>query len=210
MGHDLHFVEKKCKNSSWRACLAVSRSAVSYLWYLYRTNKIIDSIQSQLFLPRNQKALDGPLSFCKQESKFLDNNDRAALHTLITPSFEFEKAVDELLKRELIKTDGPRNFSIHRVVQEATNFHDIDDLQHSFDTAARLVFEQFPNRRTEETLYGKWNICQDYIPHGVHLSQKFSDHGVSGKLKGSQQLIELLSNCAWYLTFLLSRGNEAE
>jgi hypothetical protein len=165
-----------------------------------RVNKATDSIQVQLFLPRNQKTLDGTLSFCKQESKYLDDDDRASLHTLITPSVGFDKAVHELLKRELIKTDGPRNFSIHRVVQEATNFHDIDELQESFDTAVRLVFEQFPNRRNVDTLYNKWSICQDYIPHGVHLSRKFQDYADGGTLKGSQLLIELLSNCAWYLS----------
>lgn len=158
-----------------------------------------DSIQVQLFLPRNQKALDGALAFCKQEAKYLDGDNRASLYAIITPSPAFDKAAKELLNRELIKQDGPRDFSIHRVVQEATNFHDIDELQDSFEIAARLVFEQFPQRRAEESLFSRWNICQDYIPHGVQLSRKFSDYAPSGKLKGSPEFVQLLSNCAWYL-----------
>jgi hypothetical protein len=105
-----------------------------------------------------------------------------------------------LLDRDLIKQDVPRFFTIHRVVQEATNYHDIDELQDSFEIASRLVFEQFPNRRKENNLFSRWGTCQDYIPHGVHLSKKFQDYTSSGKLKGSPEFVELLSNCAWSFT----------
>ncbi|KAG0647439.1 hypothetical protein D0Z07_6667 [Hyphodiscus hymeniophilus] len=159
-----------------------------------------DSIQNQLFLPRNQNALDGSLAFCKQDAKDVDGKNRASLASIITPSLAYEKASKELLDRELIKQDGPRFFSIHRVVQEATNFQNIDELQDSFDTATRLVFEQFPDRKEEESLFNRWNICQDYIPHGVFLSRKFTDYSASGKLKGSGTLAKLLSNCAWHVS----------
>jgi hypothetical protein len=160
------------------------------------TNMIIDVILVELFLPRNQKALDGSLSFCKQDSIYIDSRHQASLFSIITPSPEFEKGIEELLQKELIKQDG-RILSIHRVVQEATNYHDIDDLQESFDIASRLVYEAFPKRHESQSLYKEWNVCQVYIPHGVYLSKKYSDYARSGVLKGSEVFVDLLCNCAW-------------
>jgi hypothetical protein len=99
---------------------------------------------------------------------------------------------------ELIMQHGDDLYAIHRIVQEALNFHDIDELQDRFDIASRLVFEQFPNRRKTDNLYSKGSACQDYIPHGVYLSEKFQDYATSGNLKGSPEFVELLGNCAWY------------
>jgi hypothetical protein len=149
-----------------------------------------------LFLPRNQRALDGPLAFCKQDPTYVDSKDRASLYSVVTPSPAFEKAIDELLAKELIRRD--RNvLSIHRVVQEAVNYHDVEDLQKSFDVASRLVYEQFPKQVMSESLYKEWNVCQEYIPHGVYLSKKYSDYVPSGKLKAHEFFVRLLSNCGW-------------
>jgi hypothetical protein len=104
--------------------------------------------------------------------------------------------VDELLARELVRKDR-HALSIHRVVQEAVNYHDVDDLQESFDISSRLVYEQFPKRLMSESLYKHWSVCQEYIPHGVYLSKKYSDYALSGKLKANDFFINLLSNCAW-------------
>jgi hypothetical protein len=151
---------------------------------------------TQLFLPRNQRALDGPLAFCKKESVYIDDKDRASLYSIVTPSPEFEKAVDELLAKQLIKKER-QSMSIHRVVQEAVSYHDVEDLQQSFDTASRLVYEQFPRQLTGESLYSRWNTCQDYIPHGVYLSKKYSDYNTSGKLRSNEYFVGLLRSCAW-------------
>lgn len=140
--------------------------------------------------------LDGPLAWCRQQNT--DENQRATLYKLITPTPAFERAIKELLSRDLIKQTGPRLYSVHRVVQEAINWRDVHELQESFQTAARLVFEQFPKRDRDDNFYNKWSICQDYIQHGVQLSRKFQDYDKSGNLKGSQEFIALLSNCAWY------------
>jgi hypothetical protein len=149
-----------------------------------------------LFLPRNQRALDGPLAFCKQDPTYVDSKDRASLFSVVTPSPAFEKAIDELLAKELIRKD--RNvLSIDRVVQEAVNYHDVEDLQKSFDITSRLVYEQFPKQVISESLYKEWNVCQEYIPHGVHLSKKYSDYAPSGKLKAHEFFVKLLSNCSW-------------
>ena len=157
---------------------------------------VIDGIPIQLFLPRNQRALDGPLAYCKQDPSNVDSKDRAPLFSVITPSPAFEKAIDELLAKELIRKDR-HILSIHRVVQEAVSYHDVDDLQESFDIASRLVYEQFPKQVMSESLYKEWNVCQEYIPHGVYLSKKYSDYAPSGKLKSHDYFVKLLSNCAW-------------
>jgi hypothetical protein len=149
-----------------------------------------------LFLPTIQSILDGPLDFCKQDAKHINEQNRVSLSNVINPSPQLQIAIKELLDRALIKQDG-RNFAVHRVVQEAVSYHDSHDLQSSFDAAARLVWYRFPTRAMDESLYDKWSTCQEYIPHGVYLSKKFSEHVRSGVLKGPDTFVELLSNCAW-------------
>jgi len=148
----------------------------------------------ELFLPRTQKALDIALSFARQDPVHVDENDRASLFSIITPSEAFDKAINELLDRKLVKQEG-RVLSVHRVVQEATNYHDKDDLQKSFAQAARLVYEQFPKYGIA-TRYKEWGVCQEYIPHGVYLSKKFSDYVRSGALNPTDAFVVLLANCA--------------
>jgi hypothetical protein len=160
------------------------------------TNGVIDGIPIQLFLPRNQPALDGPLAFCKLDPIYVDSKDRAPLSSVVTPSPALEKTIDELLAKTLIRRDR-HVLSIHRVVQEAVSYHDVEDLQESFDVASRLVYEQFPKQIMGESLYKQWNVCQEYIPHGVYLSKKYSDYVPSGKLKVHEYFVNLLSNCAW-------------
>jgi hypothetical protein len=148
----------------------------------------------ELFLPRTQKALDIVLSFCRQDLVHLDENERASIFSIITPSEAFEKAVNQLLDRKLIKQDG-RVYTVHRVVQEAVSYHDVDELQKSFAQAARLVYEQFPKQGIA-TMYKDWKVCQAYIPHGVHLSKKFSEYVRSGALSATDAFVSLLGNCA--------------
>lgn len=54
-----------------------------------------------------------------------------------------EEAINELLEKGLIRKDQ-RNISVHRVVQEAMNYHSMEDLQASFDAAVRIVRYSFP------------------------------------------------------------------
>ncbi|KAH9205993.1 P-loop containing nucleoside triphosphate hydrolase protein, partial [Leptodontidium sp. 2 PMI_412] len=145
-----------------------------------------------------QSALDGQLDFCKQDAKDINKHNRASLFSLITPSPAFDQAMDELLKRRLISRDG-RYIKIHRVVQEATNYHSIEELQKAFATASKLVFQQFPNREPNEPLYRKWNICREYIPHAIHLRMAYSKYSRTGKLKAMNEFVELMSNSGWYL-----------
>lgn len=148
----------------------------------------------ELFLPRTQKVLDIALSFARQDPVHLDENERASLFSIITPSELFDKAMNQLLNRKFVKQSG-RLLSVHRVVQEATNYHDKDDLQKSFAQAAILVYEQFP-KYDIGTPSKEWGVCQEYIPHGVYLSKKFSDYVRSGAVNSTDEFIILLANCA--------------
>lgn len=160
-----------------------------------RTDSKTDTIQARLFSPQNQAVLDGTLAWCKQQST--DDKQLATLYNLIGPTPAFEKAIKELLIRDLIKQTGPRLYSVHRIVQEGINWRDVHELQDSFQTAVRLVFEQFPKRDKDDNFFNKWSICQDYIQHGIQLSRKFQDYAKSRNVKGSPEFIDLLSNCAW-------------
>lgn len=159
-------------------------------------DRFADKIPVELFLPTVQSILNGPLEFCKQDAKHIDENNRVALADLIDPSPQLSKAIEELLEKSLVKRDG-RNLSVHRVVQEATTYGDLNDLQTSFDATTRLVHFRFPKTEMDGSLFSEWSICQEYIPHGVNLSKRFTEHTRAGALKGSVTLVELMSNCAW-------------
>ena len=146
-----------------------------------------------------QSILDGPLEFCKQDAKHIDKDSRVALADVIDPSPQLLLAIEELLEKILIKRDG-RNLSVHRVVQEATTYGDLIDLQTSFDAAVRLVHYRFPKTEMDGSLFSKWSICQEYIPHGVNLSKRFVEHTKAGALKGSVTFVDLMSNCAWLVS----------
>jgi hypothetical protein len=156
----------------------------------------LDSIPVDLFLPRNQSVLNGSLSFCKQDQFEVHAPVRSSMVSTLTPSPGFNKAINELLRRELVKRDN-RLYSIHRFVQEAINYYDEEDLQDSFNMASRLTFEAFPKVVMNNPLFKHWAVCQTYIPHGVFLSRNFADHAKS-KLKSTREFVELLNSCAWY------------
>jgi len=160
-----------------------------------------DAMLIDLFLPRKQSALDGKLAFCKQNPGLLDDKSQATLSSIITPPPALRNAIEELLKKSLIKREG-RILTVHRVVQEAMNYHSLQDLQASLDSAVALVYEAFPKQVHGFPLHKYWGMCQAYIPHGAHLSARFYDYThppTITPLTGSPQLVDLLANCAWYL-----------
>lgn len=120
---------------------------------------------------RKQAALDGKLQFCKQNPR--DSKTHTALSSIVNAPSALLAALSELVKSSLIKQDG-RILSVHRVVQEAMNFHSMHDLQTSFDSAVQLVYEAFPKQVHGDPMFKDWAICQAYIPHGAHLSLRFS------------------------------------
>lgn len=133
---------------------------------------------------RKQSALNGKLQFCKQNTR--DSKAHTALSSIVNQTPALLNALAELVKSNLITQDG-RNLSVHRVVQEAISFHDIDDLQASFDSAVQLVHEAFPKQIRGDPMFKDWAMCQAYIPHGAHLSRRFSAYTnppIQSALKG--------------------------
>jgi len=66
----------------------------------------------------------------------MDDSPEDLASVIISPSLE--AALAELLGKNLIRRDN-RVISVHRVVQEAMNYHSIEDLQASFDAAVSIV-----------------------------------------------------------------------
>jgi hypothetical protein len=140
-----------------------------------------------LFLPKNQKALEGKLAFCKQPAYLVDPHSQATLSSVIRPPPALQDAIAELVKLKLIKQEG-REFWAHRVVQEAMNYHSVKELQDYFDSASYLVYEAFPKQMYGDSLSNEQRgACQSYLSHGAQLSFQFSNiqrFGVSNTLKG--------------------------
>ena len=64
----------------------------------------------------------------------------AALISIVNITPALSAALEELRTANLIQWNH-RVISIHRVVQEAMNYHSIEDLQASFNAAVRIVNE---------------------------------------------------------------------
>jgi hypothetical protein len=94
---------------------------------------------------------------------------------MLAPTQDLEAALDALSKAELITREG-RVINVHRVVQEAMNYQNQEDLQESFDAAVAIVAEAFPKRRHGISLFEQWPICSLYIHDGVHVVKKFAEY----------------------------------
>ncbi|PMD58306.1 uncharacterized protein K444DRAFT_442723 [Hyaloscypha bicolor E] len=80
-------------NSLWNMRFTnLSRNALALLSVLSLLSP--DGILIDLFLPRNQKALDGRLAFCKQITQHMEDADsNTALSSVITPPPLLRKAI---------------------------------------------------------------------------------------------------------------------
>lgn len=148
-----------------------------------------DSIPVDLFLPGDQARLNGKLEFCKQDESYL---------TALQMSPAMEAAVKELQVAGLVRQDG-RAFVIHRVIQEAMNYIDLDEIQDSFDSATELLHEAFPKQIMGRPLNVLWPRCMMFVQHVVHLTKAFSTYqtGSQGFVTPKINFIRLLSNCGW-------------
>lgn len=144
-----------------------------------------DGILLDLFLPKNQKVLDGKLEFCKQAPNRTDLNSEAFLSSVINAPPLLRAPLNELISSKLIKQEG-RELYAHRVVQEAMNWHTQEELQAYFDSAVALVYEAFPKQVYGDYLSSQWGTCQKYISHGAQLSFQFYNftRGSDSNLKG--------------------------
>jgi hypothetical protein len=154
-----------------------------------------DAIPLGLFLPRNQARLDGRLAFCKRS---VSEESRPMLSSMVDPSLAMEAALEELQTASLIYRNG-QDLVIHRVTQEAINFHGIHDLQESFNAASELVYEAFPKQNQGRPLSDVWPQCQMYVQHAVNLAKLYTAfrQGFEGPFTGSEELVRLLCNCGW-------------
>lgn len=135
-------------------------------------------------------------------------------------------ALEELSRNNLIRWDH-RIMAVHRVVQEAMNWNSRDELQSSFDSCVRLVYEgiqaqvypirqrfthtilAFPKQVQANTMYDEWEVCQSYITHAVHLSKRYLEYqgpNKQGDLDPTPELIELLSNATWFVISVFVTG----
>jgi hypothetical protein len=127
-----------------------------------------------LFLPRNQRALDGKLAFCKQHPDHVNETSQVTLSNVIRAPLQLQVAIDELIRFKLIKREG-RDIYAHRVVQEAMNYHSFGELQEYFNSASALVYEAFPKQMNGDYLTKEERgACMSYISHAAHLSLQFS------------------------------------
>jgi hypothetical protein len=77
------------------------------------TKDVIDGILIDLFLPKNQNALEGKLQFCKQPQSLVDPKSQAALSSVIRAPAALTAAIEELVRFRLIKQEG-RELWAHR------------------------------------------------------------------------------------------------
>jgi hypothetical protein len=154
-----------------------------------------DAIPLALFLPSNQSRLNGRLEFCKRG---IPDESQPTIATTVDLSPEMEAALEELQTANLVYRNG-WDLVIHRVIQEAMNFHGIKDLQESFDAAAQLVYEAFPKQDQGRPLFDVWPKCQMYVQHAVNLAKLYTAfrQGRESPFTGSLDFVRLLCNCAW-------------
>jgi hypothetical protein len=177
----------------WSIALnAISRNARSLLSVLALLAP--DAMPLALFLPSNQARLDGRLAFCKRS---VSDESQAVLASAVDPSPALEAVLDELQKANLVSRNG-RDLVIHRVIQEAMNFHGIHDLQESFDAASQLVYEAFPKQDQGRPLFDVWPRCQMYVQHAVNLAKLYTAFRQGREsFSGSEEFVRLLCNCGW-------------
>ena len=167
-----------------------------------------DSIPLELFRPKDQDCLQGRLAFCRWR---FTNDIRAQSPGVACSSPSLNVALEELRNANLIGQDG-QTLVVHRVIQEAVNYHDINDLQESFDAAAQLVYEAFPKQVLSRPLFDDWPRCQMFIQHAINLAHLYTvfRQGRESPFKASLSFVTLLSSCCWYVIRVRVREVVAE
>lgn len=138
----------------------------------------------------------------------MDERSQAALSSVVNPPPALRAAFDELLRFQLIRQEG-REIWVHRVVQEAMNYHTFDEFQESFDSASRLVYEAFPKQKHDDFIQDR-SACQSYISHGAHLSLLYSplvfpETEIKGYDSASYQSLANSHIAALYISLTSSR-----
>lgn len=90
--------------------------------------------------------------------------------------------------------------SIHRLVQ--TSFlHQMkhEDLQRCIHACSVVLNGLFPKQVGGRPFVGQWEECEKYAQHTLSLCDRYNTFRSSCNLAASDDLIELLCNCAWFL-----------
>ncbi|KAI1121629.1 P-loop containing nucleoside triphosphate hydrolase protein [Nemania abortiva] len=109
----------------------------------------------------------------------------------------FEEPKEELVDLALIDMEGD-NLSIHRLVQ-TTCLHHIhtEMLQKAFGLACSLLNAVFPKQLFGRPLVPEWPSCLLYATHVQNIATRFEE--LQSRLIITDEFLEVLSNCAWYL-----------
>jgi hypothetical protein len=161
-----------------------------------------DLILIDLFQPSDQERLTEKLAFCRTGEGELIS--RPAIQTVIQPSIDLQRAIEELINAAFIYRVG-REMRIHREVQDAVNYQGAEDLRECFDATVNLVYDAFPKQEGGRPLNDQWDACRATVQHAIHLANKFASHskekpGSQAPLKdpgSADVLLRLLANCAW-------------
>lgn len=95
----------------------------------------------------------------------------------------FSAAIEPLLTSELIKRNRAcGTYSIDRTVQTSYRLAmTLQERQHAFDTAVRLLSRAFPQMDLKGQLYGVWAQCAEYIQHLISLADSFIEERQADK-----------------------------
>jgi tetratricopeptide (TPR) repeat protein len=95
---------------------------------------------------------------------------------------------------------GQKTLSIHRLVQ--TSFiHYLNDseLQTMFNSIASLLNARFPKQEAGRPFTALWPQCEKYIQHATSLAIHSAILPNGCHFDARDEIVELLSNCCWYL-----------
>jgi hypothetical protein len=145
-----------------------------------------DSILVDLFVPSDQRRLAANLEFCKisheNSQTVLAEGTTSTLYKNLSP--ELTEAIDELLRKNLIKKTG-REISIHRTVQEAVSYQGADELTEYYDSMIQLLFDAFPEQCEGRPLRDYWENCTLWSQHVVSLAYKYRQYTSNRPLNAS-------------------------
>jgi tetratricopeptide (TPR) repeat protein len=163
-----------------------------------------DVISIDLFQPGDQTRLTDKLAFCR--TKALPNAVRPTLETIILSSPELQSAIEELTVQGMVTRVG-RSMAICREVQEAVDYPGKDDLRESFDAAANLLYDAFPQQQEGRLMTEDKEICCRWVQHVIALATKYRQYSFEKSekadplrgMESAQTFVKLLASCAWYL-----------
>lgn len=111
-----------------------------------------------------------------------------------------------LLHWGLIEKDLAGSLSLHRLVQkEVHRCLNGDQKQLAFDQVTFLLYHAFPKQDNSPCLDKHWEQGHRLVDHIDMLSRHYLNTSLSPQIVPSLHYIRLLSNCTWYVLFVIIR-----